>query len=318
MNISIIIPNYNGKKLLEQNLPYVLEAINKYIKKTDGKGQLIIVDDASADDSVEFVNSFIANHNNPHIDIELFKNEKNGGFVYCVNKGVSKAKADIVVLLNSDVVVEKDFLEPLLAYFKNEKVFAVGCLDKSIENGRTVLRGRGIGKWERGLFIHARGEVGKKNTLWVSGGSGAFRQSVWEKLGGMDMIYSPFYWEDIDLSYRALKSGYEIVFEEKSIVEHRHEEGAIQKHFDQNRIKTISYRNQLIFIWKNITDLDWQFQHILWLPFNTIFALLRGDFVFLNALFRAFILLPKIIKSSHKAQRYFTRKDITILGKFKE
>ena len=46
---------------------------------------------------------------------------------------------------------EKDFLKPLMEHFNDESVFAVGCMDKSIENGKTVLRGRGIGKWKKGF-----------------------------------------------------------------------------------------------------------------------------------------------------------------------
>ena len=213
---------------------------------------------------------------------------------------------------------EKDFLQPLIEHFNDESVFAVGCMDKSIEGSKIVLRGRGIGKFDKGFLVHKRGEVNKRNTLWVSGGSSAFRKSIWDKLGGFNELYNPFYWEDIDLSYRALKAGYRILFELKSIVVHEHEEGAISKKFSSFKIKTISYRNQFIFVWINITDLDLQFSHLIWLGYNMLKALLRIDFPFFLGFTEAFILLPKIIKSTFKVQKLFIKKDKDILKEFTE
>jgi hypothetical protein len=80
-------------------------------------------------------------------------------------------------------------------------------MDKSMEGDKVVLRGRGIGRWEKGFYIHKRGEIDKVDTAWVSGGSGAFRRLMWNTLGGMDPIYNPFYWEDIDPEIKANFSG---------------------------------------------------------------------------------------------------------------
>lgn len=301
MNLSVVIPNYNGEELLKKNLPKVLFAV--------GDAEIIVVDDASVDGSLEVLDSFKEK-------IKVIKNEKNLGFSSTINRGVNVAKGDIVILLNTDVIPERGFLSSLVSHFKDESVFAVGCMDKSIENGKIVLRGRGIGRWQRGFFVHARGEVNKTNTLWVNGGSGAFRKTIWEKLGGFDELYSPFYWEDIDLSYRALKSGYKILFEPKSIVVHEHEKGSIKKKYSESEIKTIAYRNQFIFVWKNVTDLDLQFLHILWLPYHFLKALIRADLIFFLGFMKAFILLLKIIKSSFKAQRLFINTDRKIISTF--
>ena len=218
-------------------------------------------------------------------------------------------------MLNTDVVPEKDFLKPLMEHFNDESVFAVGCMDKSIENGKTVLRGRGIGKWKKGFLVHKRGEINKTNTLWVGGGSGAFRKLIWDKLGGLNQIYNPFYWEDIDLSYRALKSGYKVLFEPKSIVYHEHEKGAIRKKFSPFKIKTIAYRNQFIFVWENATDISLQFLHVF--GYHIIFkALIRLDMPFFIGFLRALILLPKIIQSSFKAQKLFIKSDREVIKEF--
>jgi GT2 family glycosyltransferase len=302
MDISIIIPNYNGAVLLKNNLPKVLKALSLYKK---GKTEIIIVDDFSTDNSLDVIKDK---------NIIVLKNEKNLGFSSTINKGVKKAVGEVVILLNTDVYPQENFLEPLLEHFIDEKVFAVGCLDKSIEGEKTVLRGRGLGKWEKGFLVHRRGEVDKTNTLWVSGGSGAFRKSIWDKLGGLNELYNPFYWEDIDLSYRALKSGYKVLFESKSIVIHEHGEGAIIKKYSKKQITTISFRNQFIFSWENATDYNLQAAEFFYLPYHFIKAILRFDLPFFIGFFKALILLPKVIKSSLRNQKLFIKSDKQLLA----
>jgi GT2 family glycosyltransferase len=160
--------------------------------------------------------------------------------------------------------------------------------------------------------------VDKTNTLWVSGGSGAFRKSIWEKLGGLNELYAPFYWEDIDLSYRAIKSGYEVLFESKSVVVHEHEQGAIRNKYSEFKIKTTAYKNQFIFVWENITDFPLRVSHIAWLPYHFAKALVASDWAFYLGFLEALILLPKIIKSSLSYQKLFIRKDKQILASYKE
>lgn len=306
MNISLIIPNYNGQGLLKKNLPKVLEELDRF---NLGKTEIIVVDDASTDESLNVLKDFEKEYKN----LKVLKNEKNLGFSSTINKGVTKASYEILFLLNTDIYPEKGFLEPLLKHFENKNIFAVGCMDKSIEGDRVVLRGRGLGEWKRGFLIHKRGEVDKTNTLWVSGGSSAFRKSIWEKLEGFNELYNPFYWEDIDLSYRALKSGYRIVFEPKSIVYHEHEKGAIKSKYSSYQVKVIAYRNQFIFVWENATDILLQFYHFLWLPYHFLKALISRDRAFYAGFFKALILLPQIIKSSFRYQKSFILKDAEII-----
>lgn len=318
IKISIVIPNYNGENLLKKNLESVFEAAKYWHEQTDGKIEAIIVDDCSEDNSInEIQNSTLRQRSgqefkvqSDRLKLKVIKNEKNLGFASTVNRGVEESEGEIVVLINTDVRPEKDFLIPLLPHFRDGKLFAVGCMDKSIENGKVILRGRGIGRWEKGFLVHSRGEVDKTNTLWVAGGSGAFRKSIWEKLGGFDELYNPFYWEDIDLSYRAVKSGYRILFESKSVVVHEHEEGAIKKKYSDFKIKTIAYRNQFIFVWKNITDLDLYLLHFeFWVFYHLVKALIRRDWSLILGFFKAYVLLPKIFKSRFKAKRLFVKSD---------
>src|SRR5260221_11054884 len=173
MNISIIIPNYNGEKILSKNLPHVLAAVKEYHQ---GKVEIIIPNDPSTDKSKEVISSFITSLKGTGVVGKTIDNSRKeeSGFAKNVNRGVGLATGDILILLNSDVRPHKDFLKPMLAHFTDEKVFAVGCMDESIEDDKTVLRGRGIAYWARGFLHHQAGSLEKTNTFWVSGGSGAF------------------------------------------------------------------------------------------------------------------------------------------------
>lgn len=301
MRLSIIIPNYNGRQLLEKNLPIVI--------KNSPNVKIIIVDDGSIDGSIDLIKT-----NFPQI--KIIQKDNNAGFSDTVNLGVEQTKTDIVILLNNDVRPKKGWLKPLLGHFKDKQVFAVGCLDKSIENNKTVLRGRGIGQFKRGFLIHKRGEINKTSTLWVSAGSGAFRRSIWEKLGGLDPLFSPFYWEDIDLSYRAQKIGYKILFECQSQVIHEHEKGAIKKEFSPEYVKSIAFRNQFIFFWKNITSHRLILSHICWLPYYLIRALINWDRAFIKGFLMVILSLPQIYVKKKQLKKEFKLKDQQIVETF--
>lgn len=316
MNISIIIPNYNGEKLLQKNLPKVLDAV----KTHKGVIEIIIPDDPSTDNSRKVIKKFFDSIAQKNIVGKTIENrsKKEAGFSKNVNRGLTLATGDVLILLNSDVAPQKEFLEPLLKHFNDDKVFAVGCLDQSIESGKVVFRGRGVGKWQRGMFIHKAGKLDKNNTLWASGGSSAFRKSIWMKLRGLDTLYNPFYWEDIDLSYRALKSGYKVLFEHDSVVTHEHEKGAIKTKFKQGKIKRIAYRNQFIFIWKNITQESFLFSHIIWLPYHFLKALLAREWGFFAGFYLALLMLPQIMQRRFFAKKMFVLSDKDVLKKLKE
>lgn len=304
MKISIVIPNYNGEKILKENLPKVLDSTHDYNQESE----IIISDDASIDNSVSVINDFFEKNKISKTKFKLITSQKNKGFSSNVNKGVSESSGEIIVLLNTDVVPRKNFLEPLLKHFEDEELFAVGCMDESVEDGKVILRGRGKGKWERGFLVHSAAALDGSETLWVSGGSGAFRKSIWDKLGGLDPNFNPFYWEDIDLSYRAIKSGYETYFEKESIVRHEHESGIIKTKFNPNKIKKIVYRNQFIFTWKN-ADFATLISHIFWLPYHLIKAIINGDFPFILGLFFALRRLPRIIKNRRRVHKQFIMND---------
>ena len=232
VKFSVIIPNWNGQKLLEKNLPIVIEA--------SGAAEIIVVDDNSPDQSNLFLKA-----NFPRV--KVISHRKNLGFGAACNTGVAAAKGHLVALLNLDVVPEKGFLEKVKDHFHSPEVFAVSFNEPQNSWARI--------SWRNGFFEHELGERTDKTHIsgWANGGSALFRKSMWLKLGGFDELFRPFYWEDIDLSYRAWKRGWKILWEPKAVVHHQHE-SIIGKHFSRNFIDFVSQRNQLLFIWRNITD----------------------------------------------------------------
>lgn len=246
MNVSIVIPNYNGKHLLEKNFSYVLKALKNL---NNNIIEIIIVDDGSTDDSVSFLNSQFKN------EIKLIKHTKNRGFSSAVNIGVRATSGDIILLLNSDVTPTHSFLENLDKYFSDSKVFAVSLHEKGY--------GAAKGSFKNGFIEIGSKKESKKQeySFYVSGGSGLFRKSIWQELGGMDeKLLSPFYWEDIDLCFRAAKRGYINLWDPESEVVHIHE--STISTLPQKYANRIRERNQLLMLWKNIHSKSLITKHI--------------------------------------------------------
>lgn len=294
--LSIVIPSFNGKSLLQENLPRVL--------KVFPKSEIIVVDDGSQDQTDKFLQERFP-------EVKLLKNKKNLGFASSANKGVLKAKFPLVLLLNNDCYPERNFISATIPYFKDRKTFAVGCLEKLNHS----KRGRGIGGFKKGLFFHRPGRLDKNNTLWVFGASSIYRKSIFEKLGGFDENFNPFYWEDFDLSYRALKSGYKIYFEKKAVIYHQ-EALTIGRYYSQFKIQQISFRNQLLTCWKNTTDKDLIINHIFWLPYYLIWTSLKTKGAFLLGFITALIKLPKVLKK--RKDNNFVYSDREVLEPFQK
>lgn len=236
-SVSVVIPSYNGLDFLTKNLPLVLKAVDYQGNKIC---EVVVVNDGSTDQSVDYIRQ-----NFPQVKVVSHK--KNRGFSSAVNTGVRSSKGSLIALINNDVAPSENFLVKALDHFSDAKIFAVSLH----EDGYSWAEGKFID----GFVSHSSGQNSKDThrTLWVSGGSGVFRRDLWIKLGGMDeKLFSPYYWEDIDLGYRALKRGYELLWEPNSLVYHHHE--STVSRLPRKKVQKIQERNQLIFIWKNITS----------------------------------------------------------------
>ena len=258
----IVIPSFNGKYLLEKHLPQVFQ-------NTDNLHKVIIVDNGSTDGTVDWLEK-----NYP--EVVIIKNESNLGFTKPINQGAAVSKADYLVLLNNDVHPEKGYLKNIFRFFDDEKVFAVSINEN--DSSWPVVT------WD-GKIQFTRGEDKSRPyySAWASGGSAIFRRSIWDKLGGLNEIYAPFYWEDIDIGFRAWKMGYKIIWDNQSLVFHEHESTA--KKINPQYLSLIKQRNELLFNWINISDKDLLRSHRRFLV-SHIFKHPGYLKVFLVALFR--------------------------------
>ncbi len=288
--VSVVIPNYNGRKLLEQYLPSVFSSL------VTGD-EVVIVDDLSTDNGVAWlikhfklqltqkkveeidgynpdINSLSYNLyantvvvNQEKIKLLLVVLETNVRFGASANTGVLFASHPLIFLLNNDVKVTKTATEQLKTHFKDlgNLVFAVGCLEYQND-----LNGEKFGKnklwFEKGLFQHSRAtNFSSGKTAWASGGSAMFFRKKYLELKGFDKLYYPAYWEDIDLSFRAIKKGWQVLFDEQAVVFHCHET-TNQTVFGQQKINQMSWENGQKFTWKN-GSLWQKFLYLVYKPY---------------------------------------------------
>jgi GT2 family glycosyltransferase len=295
MEVSIIIPNYNGEGLLRKNLPRVIAAKKNLRNKIK---EIIVVDDASKDKSVHVLKKEFP-------EVRTIKHRVNRGFSASVNTGARSSKGELLALLNTDVFPEKDFLKSVHPHFKSRYTFGVSLHE--------VGRGGAKGRFKNGFIVHEPSKEGNEaeETFWVSGGSGVFRRTIWMELGGLDeRLFSPFYWEDVDISYRALKRGYKLFWEPRALVHHQ-PESTIKKTSKRFR-ERIQERNQLIFIWKNLTSPNLFKKHIAGLTKRT--ARHPG---YLIIMLMAFTKIRLVLKKRKKEKRECKVSDEAIFASFK-
>jgi O-antigen biosynthesis protein len=236
MKISVIVTNWNGINLLKKNLEVI-------IQKSPEADEIILADDASQDESISFAKKIQTKY--PKLKIITHKRLGFGGNS---NDAVNKSKGDLVVLLNNDIVPHSNYIKNTLKHFSDPNVFGVGFAELGHENWARFL-------WKNGNLQHEPGISNDKQphiSGWVSGGSSIIRKSFFQKLGGFDPVYEPFYCEDLDLGFRAWKSGYTLLWEPRSVVEHHHE--TTMSKFSLNYLNYVKERNRLLNTWRNITD----------------------------------------------------------------
>ncbi|MBP6181012.1 glycosyltransferase family 2 protein [Flavobacterium sp.] len=247
MKIAVVILNWNGVQLLEQFLPSVVEH--------SPEATIYMADNASTDDSISFV---LANFPS----VKIIKNDSNLGFAGGYNEALEHIDAEIYALVNSDIEVTKNWLQPILKTFENESGIAIiqpkildfkrkeyfeyagaagGFIDKY---GYPYCRGR--------IFNTLEKDKGQYNNnceiFWASGACFFIRSSVYKELKGFDADFFA-HQEEIDLCWRAINKGHKIKYNYESVV--YHVGGATLQ--QGNPKKTyLNFRNSLLMLTKNL------------------------------------------------------------------
>ncbi len=293
---SVVIPNWNGRDLLEKYLPSVIEALSG-----NSQNEIIVVENASTDDSAAFVRTHFP-------QVRILQLDRNLGFGGGSNAGFRAARNGIVVLLNSDMRVAPDFLAPLLAGFTDDQVFSVSC--QIFFSDPAKLReetGLTQGWWENGgLRVRHRIDDAIQSAypcFYGGGGSCAFDRDKFLELGGFDELLAPFYLEDTDLGYMAWKRGWKALYEPRSMVFHEHR-GTIGKRFSQAHIDRVLKTNFILFCWKNIHEWPRLGSHFFFTFSGAILSAIFGDSperANLSSLWGAFLRLPRALRSRAQA-----------------
>lgn len=252
MEVSVIIPNFNGLAYLEG----VLSGLERQSMKNF---EVILVDNGSTDGSCAFVAS---QYSWVHI-IEL---PENFGFSRAVNEGIKAARAPYVLLLNNDTEVEPDFLKEMTEGIQRHKK-AFSCQAKMLQfHERDKMDDGGNYYCALGwAFAGGKGKAAehydKEKKIFSScAGAAIYRKKIFEKIGYFDDEHFA-YLEDLDVGYRARIYGYENWYIPGAVVYHVGS-GTSGSRYNQFKIR-YSSRNNIYMIYKNMPFL----QIILNLPF---------------------------------------------------
>ena len=276
-SVSIVILNYNGRPHLEKFLPSVI--------KNSPDCEIVIADNNSSDDSVDFLNKH-------YPETRLIVHDQNYGFSGGYNRAIAQINSEICVILNSDIEVFENWLNPVLELFeKNEKIAAIQpkLLDYNFREKFEYAGGAGgfIDKFGypfcRGrIFETIETDTGQYNNtreiFWASGACLFIRTKLFKSFGGFDEDFFA-HMEEIDLCWRMKKSGYKVFYCGDSVVYHV---GGGTLAYANPRKTYLNFRNSLLVLIKNlpVTALMWK------LPFRWIIDylavikfLMSGDFM---------------------------------------
>ncbi len=246
MKVAVVILNWNGRSLLETFLPSVINY--------SSEASIYVADNASSDDSISYLKE-----NYPAITI--VQNTENGGYAKGYNDALKHINADVFCLLNSDVEVTANWLQPVIHEFNNNLETAIiqpkildyknkerfeyagaagGFIDKY---GYPFCRGR--------IFDTTESDTGQYNDItpifWASGACFFIRKQLFDNLNGFDESFFA-HMEEIDLCWRAFNTGHVTKYVGNSTIFHLG--GATLE--NTNPKKTyLNFRNSLFTLVKN-------------------------------------------------------------------
>ena len=257
---SVIILNWNGAKMLRQFLPNVLENTN------NPDYEVIVADNGSTDDSIDAVQEINTSALTQGIaPARIFPFDTNLGFAAGYNQAISQVDSEYVVLLNSDVEVTPNWLDPLINYMDRHPEVAA-CQPKILswkakQDGKQVFEHAGAagGHMDKLGYPYCRGRImdyieedkGQYDTIescfWASGACMCVRAEIYEELDGLDEDFFA-HMEEIDLCWRLNARSWWVACVPKSVVYHV---GGASLNYGNPRKTFLNFRNNLLMIYKN-------------------------------------------------------------------
>lgn len=232
--VSAIIVNYNGKKFLG-------ECIQSLIDQTYKNMEIIVVDNASVDDSIEYLNSNFKG-------ITIIENSENLGFAGGVNTGIRRAVGSYILTLNNDATAECQCVERLLSVITADDTIGLCATkmlfpDKRI-NSAGICISRSGAAWDRGMFETDVGQYDNREEIFgPCAGAALYRMKMLDEIGLFDEDFF-LYMEDVDLAFRGRLAGWKCMFVPEAVVSHYHGGTA-----GFNSDLTVYYGNRNVLWW---------------------------------------------------------------------
>ena len=210
--VSIIIPLYN-------QLRYTIQCLESIVKNTTIPYEIILVDNGSSDKTPQLLRELE--------NVTIISNEQNLGYAHANNQGAERAKANYLLFLNNDTVVQENWLQPLHTSISSDKL--IGAIGPKLVyfNGRLQAAGcelkkdgwfHGIGKGKN-QRLRIYNNEGETDALY--GAALMVSKKAFESVNGFSTVYSPAYHEDIDLCLKIREKGYKLFYQPASVVFHK-------------------------------------------------------------------------------------------------
>lgn len=295
--LSLVIPSWNGRELLARFLPSVVAAAPGC--------EIIVCDDGSTDGTAAWLAA-------EYPQIRCLTSAVNRGFGPTANAGVAAAQAPIVVLLNNDLELTPASLRPVALWFANPGLFGVTFRALDFPDQRFATGGK-LGRFRRGFwetwknFEHG---VAPAPTFMLVGGFCAFRRQEFLELGGFDPVFAPYYSEDLDLSYRARKRGWNLGYEPAAIVHHC---GSVTvgRHRGRFRRAAVTERNRLLFHWRNL-DAPRLRAHLIWAHLLLLQLALKGNLAYHAGYLQALMRTAAVRRFRRAERPHWRRADLEL------
>ncbi len=307
--VAIVILNWNGKDLLTQFLPTVIQY--------SGNAVVYVADNHSSDDSVPYVKEHFPT-------IKIIENTQNGGYAKGYNDALKHVDEPYYLLLNSDIEVTENWLDPLFEAIQEENVTAVQPKIKAYKKKTHFeYAGAAGGFIDRNFYPFCRGRIfdvveedkGQydypMDVFWVSGACFLIRKEQYWEVGGLDEDFFA-HMEEIDLCWRIKKRGFSLKVIPSSTVYHI---GGGTLDYTSPRKTYLNFRNSLLMITKNYDG--WLFGKIFFRMILDgvagVIFLLKGQpkqmMAIIKAHFSFYGSLKKIIQKREK-ENFVAFKDI--------
>ena len=245
-NCSIIIPHYNGKKILRR-------CLNSLIETTPSNHEIIVVDNASSDDSLSMLEKDFS-------QVRTISNKTNLGYAGACNVGALNSTNDYLIFLNNDTELTNHWIEPLITQLENEKVASVQPKIKNLDNKKYFdYAGAAGGYIDIFGYPFCRGRIfdtiekdnlqyeSKETVFWASGTAFATKKEIFIKSGMFDLTMFA-HMEEIDYHWRSQMMGYKIIMTPESTIYH---EGAKTLSYESSQKTYLNHRNSLIIFLTN-------------------------------------------------------------------